>query len=131
MPELVNSNLSPITGQVWRDQMLYLLTHSRQKFRNNLNADIAMIFRVMLSTDATQDGCVAFGRKRTQSRDKSVVEVQKDDRKHMVAIVGFLDSLYFSLNLTNVEMFVYRVKGVKIGCDVALQLRSDIILAIG
>lgn len=74
-------------------------------------------------------GRVAFGRKRTQSRDKSVVEVQKDDRKHMVAIVGFLNSLYFSLNLTKVEMFVYGVKGV-FGGDVALQLRSDIILAI-
>ena len=70
---------------------------------------------MMLSNDATQDGCVAFGRKCTQSRDKSVVEVQKDDRKHMAAIVGFLYSLYFSLNLTNVKMFVYGVKEVKMG----------------
>lgn len=111
--------------------MLYLLACSRQKFCNNLNADIAVIFREMLSTDATQDRCVAFGRKRTQSRDKSVVEFQKDDRKHMVAVVGFFKFAGFFAEIIHAKMFVSGVKGVKIGGTVALQLRPAIILVIG
>lgn len=56
----------------------YVYRHARVRiFCNDLNADIAMIFMVILSTDATQDGYVAFGRKRTQSRDKYMIESGK------------------------------------------------------
>lgn len=58
-----------------------------------------------LSTDATQDGDVAVGRKRTQSRDIRVVGVKNNDYRHMVAIIGILNSLFFSLNLTKQECF--------------------------